>query len=95
MGGDWEVLPATVILIWVLLKTAQADAGVLTRGRLVLLAPRAAFFHLESARRPGGDRLTRIVSAAPRASSTMVDCPGLRACDGRAARGSVGGKKPA
>ena len=35
-GRNYEAPSATVILIWILLKIVQADAGVLTRGWLIL-----------------------------------------------------------
>jgi hypothetical protein len=48
IARNWEVLPATVILIWILLKLAEADAGVFTRGRLVLIGASAGFLFILS-----------------------------------------------
>jgi hypothetical protein len=42
-GRNYETIPATVILIWILVKLAEADAGVLTRGWLVLMGASAGF----------------------------------------------------
>ena len=47
-GRSWEVLPATAILIWILLKMAEADAGVLTRGGLALIGASAGFLFILS-----------------------------------------------
>jgi hypothetical protein len=48
VARNWEVLPATVILIWILLKMAQADSGVLTRGSLVLMGASTGFLFILS-----------------------------------------------
>jgi hypothetical protein len=48
IARNWEILPATVILIWILLRLAQADAGVLTRGWLVLTGALAGFLFILS-----------------------------------------------
>jgi hypothetical protein len=47
-GPNYETLPATVILIWILVKLAEADAGVLTRGRLILMGASAGFLFILS-----------------------------------------------
>ena len=95
-GRNYETIPATVILVWILLKIAQADAGVLTRGWLVLVGASAGFLFILSP--PAG--LAAILSLAlfhllrvP--LSAMVDCASLRARGGRAARWPVGRKKHA
>ena len=45
---NYEGLAAAVILIWILLKMAEADAGVLTRGWLVLVGATAGFLFIWS-----------------------------------------------
>ena len=45
---NWEFLPATVILLWILLRLAQADAGVFSRGWLVLTGALAGFLFILS-----------------------------------------------
>jgi hypothetical protein len=45
---NWEFLPATVILLWILLRLAQADAGVFSRGWLVLTGASAGFLFILS-----------------------------------------------
>jgi hypothetical protein len=57
---NWEFPPATVILIWILVKLAEADAGVLTRGWLVWIGTSAGFLFILSP--PAG--LAAIVSLA-------------------------------
>ena len=47
-GRNYEALPATVILIWILLKIVQADAGVLTRGWLILTGAWTGFLFILS-----------------------------------------------
>ena len=47
-GRNYETFPATVILIWILVKLAEADAGVLTRGWLVLMGASAGFLFILS-----------------------------------------------
>jgi hypothetical protein len=47
-GRNYETVPATVILIWILVKLAEADAGVLTRGRLILMGASAGFLFILS-----------------------------------------------
>jgi hypothetical protein len=47
-GRNYENIPATVILTWILLKIAQADAGVFTRGWLVLVGASAGFLFVLS-----------------------------------------------
>jgi 4-amino-4-deoxy-L-arabinose transferase-like glycosyltransferase len=42
-GRNYEHVPATVILIWILLRMVQADAGALSRGWLVLIGAAAGF----------------------------------------------------
>jgi hypothetical protein len=45
---NWEFLPATVILLWILLRLTQADAGVFSRGWLVLTGALAGFLFILS-----------------------------------------------
>jgi hypothetical protein len=45
---NWEFLPATVILLWILLRLAQADGGVFSRGWLVLTGALAGFLFILS-----------------------------------------------
>jgi hypothetical protein len=45
---NWEFLPATVILLWILLRLAQADAGVFSRGWLILTGALAGFLFILS-----------------------------------------------
>ncbi|HEX9169028.1 MAG TPA: hypothetical protein VF886_08905 [Roseiarcus sp.] len=47
-GRNYEGPLATVILIWILLKMAQADAGVLSRGWLVLMGASTGFLFIWS-----------------------------------------------
>jgi hypothetical protein len=60
VARNWEVLPATVILIWILVKLAEADAGDFTRGWLVLIGASAGFLFILSP--PAG--LAAIISLA-------------------------------
>ena len=57
---NWEFLPTTVVLIWILVKLAEAHASVLTRGWLVLMGAAAGFLFILSP--PAG--LAAIVSFA-------------------------------
>jgi hypothetical protein len=45
---NWEFLPATAILLWILLRLAQVDAGVFSRGWLVLTGALAGFLFILS-----------------------------------------------
>jgi hypothetical protein len=47
-GRNYEHIPATVILIWILLRMVQADAGALSRGWLVLIGAAAGFLFILS-----------------------------------------------
>jgi hypothetical protein len=47
-GRNYEHIPAKVILIWILLRMVQADAGALSRGWLVLIGTAAGFLFILS-----------------------------------------------
>ena len=78
-GRNYETLPATVILIWILVKLAEADAGVLTHGRLMLMGASAGFlFILSPTAGLAAIVVARVVSPAAGALSAMVDCASLQ-----------------